>query len=401
MEGQGNFFGVSETSTIDEAMASFLLGDSTASATGDPSKIEKLEEDPNKKKKPQPQNKNEEEEREEVLDELPSVELTEDDIFNTPPKSTEKPDPSKASAQSGATEGSKSTGDESINYSSLVNSLVSLGVLNELDEGEQIESDEQFASKFQKDAINRANQEIYNILTERHGEKALEAFKAIYVNGMTPEDYFGRQIEISSVRDLDMTDESNQERVLAKYFKSQGLNEDKVQSKIERLRNLGELESESTDAHEIIVRQEEEKFQADLVRKEQEEQSILIQKRDYFNNLQTILADKLKAREFDGIPVTDKSARETIDYLYTEKWKLPNGEKLTDFDKDILELKNPKNHELKVKLALLLRNKLDLSKIKPTSTVSTQTKKLFQDLVIKDKTIQRTTSKPSSSFFDI
>ena len=43
MEGQGNFFGVSETSTIDEAMASFLLGDGAASATGDPSKIEKID----------------------------------------------------------------------------------------------------------------------------------------------------------------------------------------------------------------------------------------------------------------------------------------------------------------------------------------------------------------------
>lgn len=386
MEGQGNFFGVSETSTIDEAMASFLLGDGASAATGDPSKIEKLEEDP-KKKKQSPVNK--EEENSEFI-ENPSVELTEDEILGTTSK--------EAPVVSQDTK--KPEAEDKLNYTSLTSGLISLGVLNDLDEGETIETEEQFASKFQKDAIDRANREIYNILTERHGEKALEAFKAIYINGMTPEDYFGRQIEIGSVRDLDMNDETNQERVLSKYYKSQGLTDEKVQAKIDRLRNLGELESEATDAHEIIVRQEEEKFQSDLARKEQEEQSILIQKRDYFNNLQTILSEKLKNREFDGIPLTEKTAKEAIDYLYTEKWKLPNGEKLTDFDKDILELKNPKNHELKVKLALLLKNKLDLSKIKNTPQLSTQTKKLFDNLAIKDKTTQRTVTKPNSSFFE-
>ena len=75
------------------------------------------------------------------------------------------------------------------------------------------------------------------------------------------------------------------------------------------------------------------------------------------NNIQTmsILQDKLKAKEFDGIPLNPKLATELQDFLITEKWKTNSGENLTDFDRTVLELKRPENHEMKVKVALLLK----------------------------------------------
>ena len=75
----------------------------------------------------------------------------------------------------------------------------------------------------------------------------------------------------------------------------------------------------------------------------------------YVQNVQAILNDKLKEKEFDGIPLNSNLANELQDYLLVDKWKTPAGENLTDFDRAILDLKRPENHEMKVKLGLLLK----------------------------------------------
>lgn len=73
------------------------------------------------------------------------------------------------------------------------------------------------------------------------------------------------------------------------------------------------------------------------------------------NNVQNVLQAKLKTKEFDGIPINPKLAGDLQDFLITEKYQTPSGEKLTEFDKQILELKRPENHEMKVKVGLLLK----------------------------------------------
>jgi hypothetical protein len=78
-------------------------------------------------------------------------------------------------------------------------------------------------------------------------------------------------------------------------------------------------------------------------------------KQQYYNNVQTILQDKVKTKEFDGIPINPKLAGELQDFLLVDKYKTTSGETLTDFDRTILELKRPENHEMKVKVGLLLK----------------------------------------------
>ena len=63
----------------------------------------------------------------------------------------------------------------------------------------------------------------------------------------------------------------------------------------------------------------------------------------------------MKNKEFDGIPLNPKLAGELQDFLTIDKYKTNSGETLTEFDKTILELKRPENHEKKVKIALLLK----------------------------------------------
>ena len=87
-------------------------------------------------------------------------------------------------------------------------------------------------------------------------------------------------------------------------------------------------------------------------RTDQQKQAI---KAQYINNVQGVLQEKLKTKEFDGIPINPKLATELQDFLLVDKYKTPSGETLTDFDRTILDLKRPENHATKVKVALLLK----------------------------------------------
>jgi hypothetical protein len=89
--------------------------------------------------------------------------------------------------------------------------------------------------------------------------------------------------------------------------------------------------------------------------REQELQKQQAFKQQYVNNVQSVLQDKLKAKEFDGIPLNPKLANELQDFLLVDKYQTSSGEKLTEFDRQILELKRPENHSLKVKMGLLMK----------------------------------------------
>ena len=88
-----------------------------------------------------------------------------------------------------------------------------------------------------------------------------------------------------------------------------------------------------------------------------------------------------------------------------DKWKTPAGENLTDFDRAILDLKRPENHEMKVKLGLLLKvleKDPTLSTIQRTG-ITKKSNQLFGQVarqVTKSKTAKSSgnKSKPNSWF---
>ena len=132
----------------------------------------------------------------------------------------------------------------------------------------------------------------------------------------------------------------------------------------------------------MLVKKEAVKLQ----RMEEEAQQQLQQKQaikqQYFSNVQAILQEKLKAKEFDGIPINPKLANELQDFLLVEKYKTTSGETLTDFDRSILELKRPENHAMKVKIGLLLKimeKDPTLSTIQKTG-VSKKSNELFSEV---------------------
>lgn len=238
-------------------------------------------------------------------------------------------------------------------FSALANDLFRLGVFNKEDEEDDvvIKTPEEFLERFnsekKKGAIDMVNQFI-----GQFGEDYQNAFDAIYVKGVDPREYFSVFNDAVNYAEMDLTVESNQEAVMRRSLTDQGFEKEDVDTEIERLKNYGDLQQVAERNHKVLVKRDAVKLQ-EMEQKAQHELEQKAQIRNqYINNVQSVIQDKLKAKEFDGIPINPKLAGEVQDFLLVDKYKTASGELLTDFDKMMLDLKRPENHATKVKIAL-------------------------------------------------
>lgn len=278
---------------------------------------------------------------------------TDDDSDNTdnqPVAKTSKEDSNEEDGDEGDDNAPEST------FSSLSKDLFKLGVFTqgEDDEEEPITTPEQFLERFNAEKKKGAIEVVDNFIGQ-FGEDYQKAFDAIFVKGVNPKDYFGTYNQIQSFADMDLSQESNQMSVIRQALEDQGFEPEDITSEVERLKNYGDLESVATKHHKVLVKKEAAKLQQMEQEKEVQLQQQAQYKQQYANNVNQVLQEKLKAKEFDGIPLNPKLAGELQDFLVTDKYKTSSGETLTDFDRTILELKRPENHERKVKVALLLK----------------------------------------------
>jgi hypothetical protein len=241
-------------------------------------------------------------------------------------------------------------------FTALSNDLFKLGVFNK-DEDEEdvaISSPEEFLERFNLEKKRGAIDIVENFIGQ-FGEDYKQAFDAIFVKGVDPKDYFGTYNSIQSFSDLDLSQESNQVAILKQALTDQGFEPEDVETEVERLKNYGDLETVAAKHHKVLVKKEAAKLSQMEQQKEQELQKQQAYKQQYVQNVQSVLQDKLKAKEFDGIPINPKLANELQDFLLVDKYQTSSGEKLTEFDRQILELKRPENHSLKVKMGLLMK----------------------------------------------
>ena len=241
------------------------------------------------------------------------------------------------------------------NFEALANDLFNLGVFNkEGDEEVTIASPEDFLARFESEKKKGAQSLVQDFIGQ-FGEDYQQAFESIFVKGVNPKEYFGAYNNIVNFSEMDLSKENNQKQVMKQALKEQGFEAEDIDKEVERLKSYGDLESVSTRHHKVLVKKEAKKLQQLEAQSQQELQQKNAIKQQYQTNVQTILSDKVKEKEFDGIPINSNLANELQDFLLVDKWKTPSGETLTDFDRSILDLKRPENHELKVKVGLLLK----------------------------------------------
>jgi hypothetical protein len=300
-------------------------------------------------------------------DEEPADDKKEDDkksitdfLYDTSDEEEEEdvpaPAPKAATAEGADDEEEEGDNVPTTQFAALSNDLFKLGVFTK-DEDEEdiaISTPEEFLERFEAEKKKGAIDVVNNFIGQ-FGEDYQNAFQSIFVNGVDPKEYFSTYNAIENFTQMDLSQESNQVAVIRQALADQGFDPEDITSEVERLKNYGDLESVSEKHHKVLVKKEAAKLQkleADRTAQLQQQAAI---KQQYQQNVNAVLQEKIKSKEFDGIPLNPKLATELQDFLLAEKWKTPSGETLTDFDRTILDLKRPENHALKVKVGLLLK----------------------------------------------
>ena len=292
--------------------------------------------------------------------------------------------------------GEEEVSEEGTQFTALAKELLKLGVFT-TDEDEQesaIATGEEFLDRFNAEKKKGATEMVNNFIAQ-FGQDYQDAFDAIYVKGVNPKDYFGAYNTIVDFANLDMTVEENQVAVIKRALNDQDFEPEDITTEVDRLKNYGDLESVAAKHHKVLVKKEAVKLQQMEQKAEHEMQQKTAIRNQYIQNVQTTLQEKLKNKEFDGIPLNPKLATELQDFLLVDKYKTASGETLTDFDRFVLELKRPENHAMKVKVALLLKileKDPTLSTIQKTG-VSKKTDQLFGEVVrqVQKKPVQTNT----------
>ena len=335
-----------------------LMGPDTASA--DPDDVQKIDAEPAQApaKKQAPAAKADEDANDKT-DEDPSKSI-QDFLLGGDEDEDEDEDVPATKAKKEETPAAEEEEDEedaaSNQFTALSRDLFKLGVFTKEDgeEDTPVNSAEEFLERFEAEKKKGAIEVVQNFIGQ-FGEDYQNAFDAIFVKGVDPKDYFGTYNAIESFSEMDLSQESNQIAIIKQALADQGFDPEDITTEVERLQNYGDLESVAAKHHKVLIKKEAAKLQQLEEKRTVELQRQAAYKQQYQQNVTSVLQEKLKAKEFDGIPLNPKLAGELQDFLLAEKWKTGSGETLTDFDRTILDLKRPENHEMKVKVALLLK----------------------------------------------
>lgn len=257
------------------------------------------------------------------------------------------------------------TEEEENVFTSLTKELKELGVFSNFEDEKEVASGADFKTRFETEIKARVEDSLSGFIGQ-FGQDYQDAFQAIYVDGVSPRDYFQQTNTIESLEEFDLSIVDNQKQIIRDYYKSIGWPVDKISTKIQKLEDAGDLEDEAAGYHQVLLQKQQEQLKATVAAKQQEQFQKQQAEQHYQSQVVKILNDKIVKKEYDGIPVDRNFAQQIGDYLTQNKYRLPNGELLTQFDLDILNLKRPENYEKKVKLAMivtLLESDPTLSKI--------------------------------------
>lgn len=393
-----NSFGIQGTDFVGnyEAAEEFLSAGEEDAITGDPKKLEKITDKktvPTPKKPPKKKTDEEEEEEDENAEEkeeatpLDPLAEIEDETEAAAEEEEEKKDPDdEEDDQDDEVKPAGKTKKEENSYVELYKDMLNLGVFTQREGEQPASTGQELLARFQEEGQMRATQWLDDYIG-RFGDDRKELFQAIFMDGVDPEEYIPVYNQVQKMEGLDLTTEENQKRVYREYYSRLGWDAEKIEKRLQRTIDNGGLEEEVPDLHELLLSQDKQAL-ADMQAAEQAR--IATQQRldhEYKTGVQRVLTEALKTKEIKGIPVTEKRAREAFDFLYTPKYKTPNGQLLTEFDKFILESKRPENLQTRLLITLLQLDGFDFKNVKKQA-ISEESKEIFNSLaskVTKDK----------------
>lgn len=283
--------------------------------------------------------------------------------------------------------------EETSDVSQYVDTFYKIGILTG---GEQeIKTEEDLIEALRQEKIKGAEEELNNFLTSK-GDKATAWFKAVMIDGVDPNEYFSISKSIDSVKEVNMEDVNVQRSLVRRLLtEHSNFSPEKADKYIKVIEADGDLDKEAVSAQEQLLGYEEKELSKRVAQKEKEENYKKQEANVYVNNVHAEVSKYLKVKEVDGLPFTDKIAQQTYNYMTTKTHTLKsNGDQLSSFDVALLELRKPENIEKALKIALLMQNDFDFTKIKKKA-VSEEKTKFFSTHAKKEKEVAR---KPFDQF---
>ncbi len=239
-----------------------------------------------------------------------------------------------------------------------------------------------------KNEFKKGAEDELNAFLSSKGEKAIKFFQAVYIDGIDPQEYFSISQNIESVEGLDMENVDVQRNLVRRsLMEAPGANAARVDKYLKLIEEEGDLDKEAVQAQNLFLEREQRQIEKKKTEAEQKAKFERAEQTQYESSISNKLVEVLKTKDLAGLPFTDKIAENTRSYMTNKNWKL-NGKELSDFDKDLLELRKPENIEKALKIAYLLQNDFDFSKIK-NKAISEKTDKLFTKLTKKETEAKR------------
>ena len=216
----------------------------------------------------------------------------------------------------------KSTPSDTKDYTDVLQSLLEKGAVstfpesfdNSADRGpltlKELEEVVEYNNSLKEEEI--ANSTIQNILGKMSPE--LQKAYEYEVNGGKPSDYLKVLIEVQDLKELDITNVNDQERIVKEFYKNTGLEPDEIKEKIQDLKDASLLEKEASKLKPKLDKRAEDIAQAKL----DSQNAIANQKKGLAQVAANRITDKL-VKGIDNIKFSKNEANELLTSIMVEQ----------------------------------------------------------------------------------
>lgn len=167
----------------------------------------------------------------------------------------------------------------------------------------------------------------------RFASEEVAKFNDYIANGGDPKEFINVMYSNSSLEDLDMEDEDNQEKVVTQYLQKKYPKKDStwIKARVERLKETEMLEDEALTGYEELL--EEEKLAKKRI-EEETKQAEENRKKQYAESIKSLKSIIDSSQDFGGFPVKDKERQEFFDYLTKQDIKTKKTKYQQELEED-------------------------------------------------------------------
>ncbi len=261
--------------------------------------------------------------------------------------------------------------------------LIEQGII-ELDENEELP--ESVDNDYLTDIIDKSIEKRFEESIKNLPEDLKNIIKYVN-NGGSLEDIITILSESSELsEDIDLSDESNQEKVLRYLLKQEGEDDEIIEANIEFLKDSGKLAAISEKKFEKWKNDKKTELEMEVENQKKQKQLLKENQIKFKKDISEYLSSN---NEIKGLTISKNEEKELPSYISDTSIKLQDGRQITPFYRDLFEAL--KDREKIIALAKIIKSDFDFSSMKK-NIVTKQTQKLKEEIQRQEKSTDKRSS---------